>query len=116
MESKSAPRARTAGVCPQGAEMQSRMRTDWRAFMAISVTMSLSSTVGMGCRSAVDDFYKPLTGGPDSHCGGAGGAGAGATTSTGSASGGADSTGGSAGNAQTGGASSGCSAGTGGGE
>lgn len=116
MESKSAPRARTAGVCPQGAEMKSRTRTDWRALMAISVAISLSSVLVMGCRSAVDDFYKPLAGGPDSHCGGAGGAGAGGTTSTGSAAGGMASTGGSAGNAQTGGASSGCSTGTGGGE
>ena len=116
MESKSAPRARTAGVCPQGAEMQSRTRTDWRALMAISMAISLSSVLIMSCRSAVDDFYKPLTGAPDSHCGGAGDAGAGGTTSTGSAAGGAGSTGGAAGNAQTGGASSGCSTGGSGGE
>ncbi len=84
--------------------------------MVISATMSLSSTVTVACRSAVDDFYKPLTASSDSHCGGAGDAGAGGTTSTGSASGGVASTGGVAGNAPTGGTSLGCSTGTAGGE
>lgn len=82
----------------------------------MALAPALALLAASGCRSAVDDFYKPLTGGPDSHCGGAGDAGAGGTMSTGPASGGAGSTGGSAGNAQTGGASSGCSTGTGGGE
>ncbi len=86
------------------------------SLLALALAPALALPTASGCRSAVDDFYKPLAGGPDSHCGGAGGAGAGGTTSTGSAAGGAGSTGGSAGNAQTGGASAGCSTGTGGAE
>lgn len=96
--------------------MHSCTQTKGISLVLMILVLGFWSAVAAGCRSAVDDFYKPLTGGPDSHCGGAGDAGAGGTTSTGSASGGVASTGGVAGNAPTGGASLGCSTGTGGGE
>lgn len=105
MDFTNAPQARTAGVCPKGDEMQSRSIMGWTSLDMMSVALAVTLSAAGGCRSAVADFYKPLTAPPDSLCGTGGGAGSGAGASTAS-SGGTGSGGG--------GGSSDCAAGGGG--
>lgn len=61
--------------------MQHRNNTVMRSFLFLTLALALGPWAASGCRSAVADFYDPLTRLPD--CGTGGGAGSDGTASTG---------------------------------